>query len=419
MDRESFSCSICGGQSSPQTAPDEGHDTVSAAAERIQKQRELEESRLNIQQGIQDREKDVKLLQQEVEAINGSADGAVEHSQKIFSQLIRLLEKRGSGVEQRVRSQQQTEVSRAKELQEKLEQEIAELKRKDAELQTLSHTQDHNQFLHSYPSLSALSGSAHSSSIKTRPLAYFEDVTAAVSAGRDQLQEALTITWTNVSQAAAGVDVLLSDPAESKTRADSSRYSPGVTLDPAEPTTRAGFLRCSQQLTLDPNTAHELLSVSDGDRRATYTGHLQPYYSHPDRFTYYRQVLSRESLSGYCYWEVEWKGEGVYVAVSYKSISRSGSEGSLFGDNDKSWALMCNRKRYGLYHNGSSTEFSGPWTCRVGVFLNHRAGILSFYSVSDTMTFLHRIQTTFTEPLHVGLLLPHSPGNSAVFIDPK
>uniref|UniRef100_A0A671UNC4 E3 ubiquitin/ISG15 ligase TRIM25-like n=1 Tax=Sparus aurata TaxID=8175 RepID=A0A671UNC4_SPAAU len=45
-----------------------GHDTVSAAAERTERQRELEGSRHNIQQRIQDREKDVKLLQQEVES---------------------------------------------------------------------------------------------------------------------------------------------------------------------------------------------------------------------------------------------------------------------------------------------------------------------------------------------------------------
>uniref|UniRef100_A0A087X4A1 E3 ubiquitin/ISG15 ligase TRIM25-like n=2 Tax=Poecilia formosa TaxID=48698 RepID=A0A087X4A1_POEFO len=55
-----------------------GHDTVSAAAERTERQRELEERRGNIQQRIQDREEDVKLLQQEVEAINLSADKTVE-----------------------------------------------------------------------------------------------------------------------------------------------------------------------------------------------------------------------------------------------------------------------------------------------------------------------------------------------------
>uniref|UniRef100_A0A8C9XIX3 E3 ubiquitin/ISG15 ligase TRIM25-like n=1 Tax=Sander lucioperca TaxID=283035 RepID=A0A8C9XIX3_SANLU len=41
------------------------HDTVSAAAERAERQRELEGSQQNIQQRIQDREKDVKLLQQQ------------------------------------------------------------------------------------------------------------------------------------------------------------------------------------------------------------------------------------------------------------------------------------------------------------------------------------------------------------------
>ncbi|XP_061566733.1 E3 ubiquitin/ISG15 ligase TRIM25-like [Cololabis saira] len=43
-----------------------GHETVAAAAERCEKQKELEVSRQQIQQRIQDREKDVELLQQEV-----------------------------------------------------------------------------------------------------------------------------------------------------------------------------------------------------------------------------------------------------------------------------------------------------------------------------------------------------------------
>uniref|UniRef100_A0A3B3XJB9 Uncharacterized protein n=1 Tax=Poecilia mexicana TaxID=48701 RepID=A0A3B3XJB9_9TELE len=55
-----------------------GHETVPAAAERAEKQKKLQESRQQIHQRIQDREKDVKLLQQEVEAINHSADKTVE-----------------------------------------------------------------------------------------------------------------------------------------------------------------------------------------------------------------------------------------------------------------------------------------------------------------------------------------------------
>ncbi|XP_067462855.1 E3 ubiquitin/ISG15 ligase TRIM25-like [Thunnus thynnus] len=174
-----------------------GHDTVSAAAERTERQRELEVSQQNIQQRIQDREKDVKLLQQEVEAVSRSADKAVEDSEKIFTELIHLIQKRSSDVKQQIRSQQETEVSRVKDLQEKLEQEITELKRKDAELKQLSHTEDHNQFLHNYPSLSQLSEPTDSSSINICPLRYFEDVKAAVSKLRDQLQDILGEKCTN------------------------------------------------------------------------------------------------------------------------------------------------------------------------------------------------------------------------------
>uniref|UniRef100_A0A671Z402 Tripartite motif-containing protein 16-like n=1 Tax=Sparus aurata TaxID=8175 RepID=A0A671Z402_SPAAU len=353
-----------------------GHDTVSAAGERTERQRELEGSRHNIQQRIQDREEDVKLLQQEVEAINGSADKAVEHSEKIFTQLIRLMEKRRSDVKQQVRSQQETEVSRVRELQEKLEQEITELKK-------LSHTEDHNQFLHNYPSLSALSESPHPSSIKIRPLNYFEDVTAAVSELRDKLQDVLRETRTNVSLTVTQVDVLLSNPEP-------------------EPETRAGFLRYSREITLDLNTAHTQLLLSEGNRKVKRISKKQSYSSHPDRFTDCHQVLSRESLTGRCYWEVEWRGRGVYVAVAYRNISRAGEE-CVFGLNDKSWSLYCDNNSYYSYHNDVETPVSGPRSSRVGVYLDHSAGILSFYSVSETMTLLHRVQTTFTQPLYAGV----------------
>ncbi|XP_034065857.1 tripartite motif-containing protein 16-like [Gymnodraco acuticeps] len=372
-----------------------GHDTVSAAAEakRTERQRELEGSRRNIQQRIQDGEKEVKLLQQEVEAVNGSADKAVEDSEKTFTELIRLMEKRSSDVKQQVRSQQKREVSRVRELQEKLEQEISELKRRDAELKLLlSHTEDHNQFLLSYPSLPALSEATHSSSINIRPLSYFEDVTAALSAVRDKLQDVLREEWTNVSP--TEVDVLLSA---------------------AEPTTRAEFLQYSQEVTPDPNTANTYLVLSEGSRKATFMEKRQSYSSHPDRFTgCYPQVLSRESLTGRCYWEVEWRGGGVFVAVAYKDTSRAGG-GSVFGHNDKSWSLVCKQNSYSFRYNRILTPVSGPPSSRVGVYLDHRAGVLSFYSVSEAMTLLHRVQTTFTQPLHAGLYLCYNCGDTAEF----
>uniref|UniRef100_A0A3B4ZQZ9 B30.2/SPRY domain-containing protein n=1 Tax=Stegastes partitus TaxID=144197 RepID=A0A3B4ZQZ9_9TELE len=181
-----------------------------------------------------------------------------------------------------------------------------------------------------------------------------------------------------------------------------------------EPKTRAAFLQYSREITLDPNTANRHLLLSEGNRKVEHMDEDQPYPDHPDRFNDRFQVLSNESLTGRCYWEVEWGGgEKIHVAVSYKNISRTGSS-SGFGFNDKSWTLICFTHSCVFWYNNTKTHTFGIPSSRVGVYLDHRAGVLSFYSVSDTMTLLHRVQTSFTLPLHAGLFLDYD--SSAEFI---
>uniref|UniRef100_A0A3Q1HZC7 B30.2/SPRY domain-containing protein n=1 Tax=Acanthochromis polyacanthus TaxID=80966 RepID=A0A3Q1HZC7_9TELE len=242
----------------------------------------------------------------------------------------------------------------------------------------------------------SLSESTHSSSINIRPLRHFEDVTAAVKELNDKIQDSLKNTWTNISGTGTQPDVLLPEPEP-------------------EPKTRAEFLKYSRDITLDLNTAHRKLSLFEGNRKVKVITCHHFYPDHPDRFTDWFQILSRESLTGRCYWEVEWRGDRLYVAVSYKNISRTGSTSeSAFGLNDKSWALYCDTYSYKFWYN-TQTPISGPRSSRIGVYLDHSAGILSFYSVSEKMTLLHRVQTTFTEPLHAGVRLYYA-GNTAKFI---
>ncbi|XP_058473002.1 tripartite motif-containing protein 16-like [Solea solea] len=371
------------------------HDMVSAAAERKQKQTELDLSREEVQQRVQDIDRDVKVLQQEEKALTLSADKAVKDTDESFTEMMHLLQRRSSDVKQQIRSKQETEVRRVKDLQEKLQQELTKLKKREAELKQLSLTQDHSQFLLNYRSLSALSPSTHSSTVHVRPLRHFEDVTVPVAKVRGQLQDVLTKTWTNVSLAVARVDVLLTEPE-------------------AEPETRAEFLRYSQEIKLDPNTANKFLLLYEGNsEKVTVTWVNQSYPHRTDRFTDVGQVMSKQSLTGRCYWEVEWSGGGgVCVAVTYKNISRSGLDECRFGFNVKSWSLDCDHNSCSFIHNSIRTKVSNVKVSRVGVYLDHRAGLLSLYRVSDILTLIHRVQTTFTQPLYAGVRF-YSPGTTA------
>uniref|UniRef100_A0A671V7M9 E3 ubiquitin/ISG15 ligase TRIM25-like n=1 Tax=Sparus aurata TaxID=8175 RepID=A0A671V7M9_SPAAU len=152
-----------------------GHDTVSAS------------------QRIQDREKEVKLLQREVEAVNHSADKAVRDSEKIFTDM-----------KQQIRSRQKTEVTHINKLQEKVEQEIADLRRKDAALEQLSHLGDHTQFLNNYTLLPRLREASDSPSINMCSLSHTEGATAAVSEVRDKLQAIFGEEWSKTSLTETG-----------------------------------------------------------------------------------------------------------------------------------------------------------------------------------------------------------------------
>ncbi|XP_067117579.1 E3 ubiquitin-protein ligase TRIM16-like [Osmerus mordax] len=350
-----------------------GHDTVSAKTERKEKQDKLVLSQQEVQHRVQQREKELKELQQAVESFKRSGQAAVEDSERIFTELIRSIERRRSEVKDLIRAQQGAAVSQAEGLREILEQEIAELRRRDAELEKLSHTEDNIHFLQNYQSLSRTSVSSDVPSISVHPLQYFKHVPEMVSELRDKLEELIQIEWSNISTTVSTVDVFLP--------------------------TRADLLPYSCQLTLDPNIAHTHLSLSEENRKVTQL-EKQPYPDHPERFTRSCQVLCREALSGRCYWEVEWSGKYVNIAVSYKDIFRT----DVFGNNNKSWRLLCTSGGYRFTHNSVKTAVSGPQSSRVGVYLDHKAGTLSFYSVvSDTLTLLHRVQTTFTQTLYPGL----------------
>uniref|UniRef100_A0A8C6WGU9 E3 ubiquitin/ISG15 ligase TRIM25-like n=1 Tax=Neogobius melanostomus TaxID=47308 RepID=A0A8C6WGU9_9GOBI len=184
-----------------------GHDIVTAAAERAQWQAQLEPTKALLLQNLQHKETDLKRFQHEAQDISHSAQTALQLNEDSFSEMIRLLEKRRSEVEQQIQFQQKTHLTRVQELQDQLERDVKELKRNISELDTLFLTPDHIQFLQLCPSLSTDTQRTLSTQtqrtepdkIEKGPQISFEDVTTAVSALRDKLQACLGEGLTSAS----------------------------------------------------------------------------------------------------------------------------------------------------------------------------------------------------------------------------
>ncbi|XP_073692579.1 E3 ubiquitin/ISG15 ligase TRIM25-like [Garra rufa] len=356
------------------------HDTVSTGAERKEKQRDLDEKQRKLQKIIQQKEKGLQELREAVETHKRSAQTAVDESERIFTELIRSIQQRRSEVKQLIRDQERAAVSRAEEQLERQRKEIDDYKRRNAELEQLSSTDDHVYFLQSLSSAS-LFGSPEGFIVSSRLT--FDDEVKSVSQLRDKLQQFSSEAIEQMSSTVKTVQVILAP----------------------EYRTRKEFLQYSHPLTVDLNSVNNLLRLTEGNSVITDTGILQQYPDHPDRFDSWAETMCRERVTGRCYWEVEWSGNGrlgVDIAVTYKSIRRKrDGPDSAAGRNNQSWSLFCSPDYCSFWHNNTETVLPVIHvSSRIGVYVDHSAGILSFYSVSDTMSLIHRVQTTFTQALY-------------------
>ncbi|KAF4086449.1 hypothetical protein AMELA_G00106600 [Ameiurus melas] len=360
-----------------------GHDMVSTKAERSEKQNELQEEQMKSQQRIQEKQEKVQELKQTVDTIKTRSQAAVDESEKIFTEMISSMEKKRSEVKELIRAQEKAELSRAERLLKQLEQEIDDLKRRLTELEQLSHTHDHIHFLQSFPSLCVSPGSEDSPSFTVNQHLSFDGVRKSLSDLKKRVEEICEEEFNKIRPQIVAVQMILL--SELKTRED--------------------FLQYFCYLTLDPNTVNHLLILSEKNRAVKYSERKQRYSDHPGRFDSRPQVLCKESVCGRCYWEVEWSGD-VFISVSYKEIRRKGRGNEcVFGFNSQSWNLECSSSSVFFRHNNIKSDLRGPASSRIGVYVDHSAGTLSFYSVSDTMKLLHRVHTTFTQPLYAGFWL--------------
>ncbi|XP_072115623.1 zinc-binding protein A33-like [Mobula birostris] len=133
-------------------------------------------------------------------------------------------------------------------------------------------------------------------------------------------------------------------------------------------------------LTLDPGSANPYLVLSEDLTAARYSYASQQLPENLERFNFCACVLASEGFtSGQHYWEVEVGDQPDWdVGVAAESIDREG------------WIIL--------------TPENGFWTFghvqhpRIGVYLDHEAGQVSFYRADD-MVHLHTYVDTFNERL--------------------
>ncbi|KAK9524915.1 hypothetical protein VZT92_017274 [Zoarces viviparus] len=208
------------------------HNTVSSASERAEQQKQLIESQKKVQQRFQERKQELKELLQALKDFKSCSRTAAESCDGIFNELIGSMRRRRSLTKQLINAQQETAAARAEELQLQLEEEISKMKmkRRDAELEQLSHTDDHIHFIQTFQSLST---SCESPDLPPVSVFYprrsaFKPVTDCVSKLRDDIESLLEDMWPRIFSTVSNIDVV---PPAPKTREEFLRYCRPLTLD--------------------------------------------------------------------------------------------------------------------------------------------------------------------------------------------
>ncbi|XP_054645017.1 tripartite motif-containing protein 16-like protein isoform X3 [Dunckerocampus dactyliophorus] len=366
-------------------------DVSSVHAGRTVGEKHLEEMRKNLSEQIAKKESELQQLKQNLKSFSRLTKEAVKDASRIFEELQEFLECRRVEVKALIRAQENAEVTRSENQLHRLERQISELKKRDAMLQGLSRSQDQHQIVqYMCESFCSPVQAGENTSLVVSPHVSFGGVRTAISDMKEQLQSFYHAQFANITTAVKNVTILeLEKPNKVMKKCNTSNV---LAFD-----NRSDLLQ-----------SHKELSLTEGNRVVSRTGELQSYPDHPDRFDSWAQVMCREGLQGLCYWEAEWDGQQVALGVTYESINRKGtSNESRLGHNSLSWSLRCSPSSFAFIHDNETVSFpAAVISHRIGVFLDHNAGVLSFYTVTPGgIQLLHQIKTTFDQPLYPAVWL--------------
>ncbi|XP_016104971.1 E3 ubiquitin-protein ligase TRIM39-like [Sinocyclocheilus grahami] len=333
---------------------------IEGTSENLENQ--LVQTQTDVQQMIQNRMKKIQEIQHSVEMRKRNTEEEKSARNQLFTDLIRSIERCQSELLKMMEEQQKAAEKQAEDLIKELQQEISDLKKRNTELEQLSHTDDHLHLLQMYSSLCS----------------------------RPHIKN-----WTEI-----------------RIDSDVNVYSMNRALIQLEKTLDGRLnkigqtgLKCLQKfavdVTLDPDTAHPYLILSDDGKQVSHGDIKQDVPKNPKRFDYVVSVLAKQGFSsGRFYYEVQVKGKtGWTLGVARESINRKGK--LIYSPVNGFWAVwLRNENQYKACENSPVSLSLRVKPEIVGVFVDYEEGLVSFYDVGSRSHIYSFTGQTFTEKLY-------------------
>ncbi|KAG8002202.1 Tripartite motif-containing protein 16 [Nibea albiflora] len=409
-----------------------GHRVLKPEEERKERQKELVQMQVDVEKRIKETEKKLNEIPHVARQHKALVQALQHESTDLFSELVQNMNLTGTKFGELLSTHETSLGSQVEGQIHRLEQEVAQLRWKSAELSTLADMQDHICFLKNFHTmeLPGQSGATGDSVLRQE-----EAVVASIRSAMKDLQESIQdlckasldkiITLLNHNPEAPmpnGAEAATADNSDQTTAQNTGhndsfksppQHPPSVQAPVAttghvnpEPKTRGELLKFRFEPTMDPNTVYRHVQLSDGGHKATMRAENLNPPDHPERFQFWRQVLCREPLAGSpYYWEVEWTGQKITIGVAYKEIERKGSDSkSRLGHNALSWSLYWSGTGFSFWHNGQEKLLGSPKARRIGIYLDQHAGTLAFYRIAHNQAdLIHQHRAQFSGPLYPGI----------------
>ncbi|XP_058627388.1 E3 ubiquitin-protein ligase TRIM39-like [Onychostoma macrolepis] len=352
-DDQTCVCPIC-------TVTDhKNHNTVPLEEESEEKKTQVMKMQADVQQMIKDRMKKIQDIKHSAELRKQNMKKETVDSIELFTTLMRSIERCQSELLEKMEEKQKAAEEQEEVLIEELQQEITELKRRDSELEQLSHAEDHLHLIQSYSSMCSPFNTKQWPDISVNTPVSLNTIRAALT----QLQQTL-------------------DEKLSQTELERMRLH-------------------AVDVTLDPDTANPELILSDDGKQVSFGDIKRDVPDNPERFDYCIFVLGKEGFSsGRCYFEVQVKKKTEWnLGVARESVVRKGDI-TLTPQNGY-WALWLRNEDVYKALEGTPVVFSlRVKPQKIGVFVDYEEGLVSFYDVESRSHIYSFTGQTFNGKLY-------------------